>query len=292
MITSMTGYGQSGIKSDDTEVLVEIRSVNNRYLDLSVKVPRSLASYEQRIRDFISARVERGRVTLSIIFKNGEERYQDLQINKGLLQTFVRLIKDAAQEHDMDGTINVQQLLSLPDMLTIDVEKPEDEETWRTVESALAQAIDSMEQMRYDEGAELYKDLESRIRNMDDLVRQIEQYGSSGPKEELDKLRSRVRKLIPDQFVDENRLEMELAIIADRIDVTEECVRFHSHNKMFLDLMDAERSQGRKLNFLLQEMNREANTIGSKAYCSEISHLVVQLKDDIEKIREQVQNIE
>ncbi len=275
----------------DMEITVEVRSVNNRFLDLIVKTPRSLTNYEQQIRDIVGKYVKRGRVNVWIGITNEAEKYQELILNKPLVSTYLDIVKEL-KELNVPGQVDINQLLTLPEILTVDSENDVEESTWQCAKSALEQALAEMNKMRVAEGNELYKDFVARVNQLEDVINKVQVLAESAPLEQMDKLRNRVRRLVPDTIVDEGRLEMELAIIADRIDITEECVRFHSHNKLFLEMLKDDESQGRKLNFLLQEMNREANTIGSKTSNPEVSHLVVQIKDQVEKVREQIQNIE
>ncbi len=291
MIRSMTGYGR-GIESlGDLEITVEIRSVNNRFLDLVQKAPRTLVNYEQQIREMVSKYIQRGRVNLWLGITSETDKYQDLVLNKSLINAYMR-ISHELKDLGVKGEIDINQLLSLPEILSIDIDPTVDEQTWICAQKAIEIALLELNKMRSAEGQELYKDFVNRINHLEKLLKKIETLSQNAPVEELDKLRNRVRKLIPDELLEKGRLELELSLIADKIDITEECVRFHSHNKLFLDILDNETSQGRKLNYLLQEMNREANTIGAKTSIAEVSHLVILLKDEIEKIREQVQNIE
>ena len=287
----MTGFGRGLQKEGDLEITAEIRSVNNRFLDVIVKTPRSLSNFEQQIREIVGKYTTRGRVNVWIGITADGEKYQELVLNKSLVQTYLSIADELKTLH-VPGNVDVNQLLTLPDILTVNNDTDTDENTWNCVRQAVITALAEMNKMRQAEGAELNKDFVERINQLNDMINQVEQLAELTPREELDKLRARVKRLVPDEVIDENRLEMELAIIADRVDTTEECVRFNSHNKLFLDLLKDENSQGRKLNFLLQEMNREANTIGSKTSDPKISHLVVQIKDQVEKIREQIQNIE
>ncbi len=289
---SMTGYGRGVCKLGDLEVTAEIRSVNNRFLDVVVKLPKTLSDYEQKIRELVGQHLSRGRVNLWLSITSGDDRYQSLNLNKGLAAAYVRLAKSLRDELNIKGELEISQLLSFPDIIVADADEAATEETWKCAQEAINQALEQLSDMRLQEGKALQQDFVNRINHLEELITRIEEIAANSPQEELDKLRNRVARLIKDEQVDENRLELELALIADRLDVTEECVRFHSHNQLFLDVLDSEKASGRKLNFLLQEMNREANTIGSKAASSDISHLVVEIKEEVERIREQVQNVE
>jgi len=291
MIFSMTGYGRGVETLGDMEITVEIRTVNNRFLDLVMKAPRSLANYEQQIREMVGKYIKRGRVNLWIGITSETDKYQDLVVNKSLITAYTRVAQEL-NDSGIQGNIDLNTLLALPDILSVDIDADVDEETWLCAQKAIESALVALNSMRNAEGEHLYSDFVDRITNLEQIIIKIEELSAHAPRESLEKLRERIRKIVPDDAVDTARLELELALIADRIDITEECVRFHSHNKLFLDILANEASQGRKLNYLLQEMNREANTIGSKTSLAEVSHLVVVVKDEIEKIREQIQNIE
>lgn len=292
MIASMTGFGRAIVREGDTEVAVEIRSVNNRFFDVSLRIPRILANYEQKIKDLIGKVLTRGRINLTITINNSNHAVGHLTLNRPLAAAYVRLAKQMKKDFGLRGKLRVEQLLALPDIINADVPSAEDDKYWLMAERAITAALQELQAMREQEGRELKKDFQNRIKNLDQIIKKIEKLASDRPQAELEKLRQRVKSLIKDENIDEGRLEMELSLLADRLDVTEECVRFHSHNKAFLQMLEGESAVGRKLNFLLQEMNREANTIGYKAASAEISHLVVQIKDEVEKLREQIQNIE
>jgi len=291
MIYSMTGYGRGIETIADLEITAEVRSVNNRFLDLVQKSPRSLANYEPQIREMVSRYIKRGRVNLWIGITSETDKYQDLVLNKGLINAYLRISREL-KELGVSGEIDINHLLSLPEILSIDIDSNVDESIWLCAQKAIKTALQELNNMRSAEGRELYNDFVERVKNLESIIKKIETLSQNAPVEELDKLRNRVRKLVSDELLEQGRLELELALIADKIDITEECVRFHSHNKLFLEILENETSQGRKLNYLLQEMNREANTIGAKTSIAEVSHSVILLKDEIEKIREQVQNIE
>jgi uncharacterized protein (TIGR00255 family) len=292
MISSMTGYGHGVFRMNDVEVTAEVRSLNNRFLDIVLKLPRCLANYEQRVRDMIGSHISRGRINLWVGLTSPEDKYQSLMLNKGLAAAYLRIANELSAELKIDGQIAISQILTLPDVILSGADETGDEFAWQLAEQAIVTALTELREMRNKEGQALCNDLETRIHNLEQLICTIEDLAKNRTLEEFDKLRQRAGKLIGYEKVDEGRLELELALIADRLDVTEECVRFHSHDKLFLEMLQAPESAGRKLNFLLQEMNREANTIGTKAYSSEISHIVVQIKDEVERIREQIQNIE
>ena len=292
MITSMTGYGQSIIRENNIEVNTEIRSVNNRFLDISLKAPKSLSNYESEIRELVNTYATRGRINVWVTIKREEEKYENLDVNHALVQAYLRLARELSNRYAVENNLDVRKLFDLPDVIIFESEDQADQLVWECAKKSIEEALVQMKEMREREGREIESDFRQRIARLKEVVKNVEQIALNGPKIELDKLRERVRGLVSKKHIHEPRLETELAIIADKIDISEECTRFSSHNTVFLELLDEKNSQGRKLNFLLQEMNREANTMAAKAFTSDISHAVVELKEEIEKIREQVQNIE
>jgi len=289
----MTGYGRAAFRSDGTEILVEIRTVNNRFLDIMTKLPRCIAGYEQQVREIISKRLQRGRVSVYISLSRGDESGIQLDLNLEVAKAYLKIAQKLEQDLGVAGKLSVAELLAMPDVIAVPVQETTDEEIWQLAEQSLQAAIEQLVAMRAEEGKNLAQDFRHRVEQLEKLIEEMEKRAVEQPRIEMNKLSERITKLIDNRdAVDESRLEMELALIADRIDITEECVRFHSHNQLFLQTLELEPSQGRKLNFLLQEMHREANTIGSKTSQSDVSHIVVSIKDEIEKMREQVQNIE
>jgi uncharacterized protein (TIGR00255 family) len=292
MITSMTGYGRGSASYGDMEIIVELRSVNNRFLDVSLKLPHTFTAYEQQIRELIGAHISRGRVSVWMVLKGTEETSTNFSVNHSLVKRYLNAARELNEKYGVQGELNIASILALPDVLVMDVEKDADESNWVCARQALVQALEQMSSMRRREGSEIYKDFVARIDELELYVQRMKDLSEHGPDLELSKLKERVKRLIGNEKIDDYRLEMELALISDRIDISEEITRFFSHITLFREMMNEEPSQGRKLNFLLQEMNREANTMASKAFTAEISHLVVKIKEEIEKIREQVQNIE
>lgn len=292
MITSMTGYGNGACTRNGIEITVEVRSVNNRFLDVSLKLPKSLSIFEQQVRELVGKYASRGRVNIWMSMKREDDNANNFVVNDALVDAYVKIAGQIAERHGMKDSLSINQIMALPDVIAVENDDTADEETWDAVKAALQEALTQLVDMRRREGVEMEKDFVGRIDALEAFSMHVEKLSEKGPELELAKLKDRVKRYLDKEKVDENRLEMELALISDRIDISEECTRFYSHIKLFRELLQEEQSQGRKLNFLLQEMNREANTMASKAYTSEISHTVVKMKEEIEKVREQVQNIE
>jgi len=293
MIASMTGYGRGEVRNGDCEIFAEVRSVNNRFLDVQLKLPRGYFHYEQEVKNILRNYVTRGRINIFVGLKtNNDENGIGLGINREPAKLYWKLINQLKKEFKIRGRVKLEHLLQFPDIIAYEENNGANEATWKLIENALTIALENLQEMRKREGQELANDLDGRIQSLNNQIDQIEKISAGRMGEELDKLRQRVKEILSVEGVDEARMETEIALMMNRIDVTEECVRFRSHNKMFLEIMSAEEVGGRKLNFLLQEMTREANTIGAKANHADIAHLVVEIKEEVEKIREQVQNIE
>jgi uncharacterized protein (TIGR00255 family) len=220
------------------------------------------------------------------------DAYSGLNADMELAKAYKRLLVELQHELEIPGEIGIEHVIALPDLITMEGNEEKAEETWAVVLHSLENALHELVEMRHREGQELLVDLKKRLELLENNITNIESVAVDRSHTAMDKLRERVSNLMKNKEIDEGRLEQEIALLADRLDITEECVRFHSHNKLFLESLESKEAPGRKLNFLLQEMNREANTIGAKASDAQISHIVVAVKEEIEKIREQVQNIE
>jgi uncharacterized protein (TIGR00255 family) len=292
MIESMTGFGRGEVKENELEVLVEIRTLNHRFLDVALRVPKILNRYEAEIKETIRSQISRGRVEVTIMLKGEDHSDPDLLVDKALVSNYVRLLTRLKEQFSLRDSIKLEHLLHFPDIFTTENIKQTDVNCWPVVKKALESALADLKDMRLREGKEIKKDLKGRIKAIDSIIKKIEHKSKSRSKTEFDKLKKRLESITNLGLLENGRLEMEVALIADRVDVTEECIRFKSHNSYFLELLENGESAGRKLNFLLQEMHREANTIGAKANDSEISQWVVEAKDEVEKLREQIQNIE
>ncbi|MFQ5752608.1 MAG: YicC/YloC family endoribonuclease [bacterium] len=292
MIASMTGFGRSEYKENGLDILVEIRSLNHRFLDVEIRAPKNVLAFEQEIKELIRSQLSRGRVNATINIKGEQELSVGLAIDKPLATTYIQLLKELQEELRLEGPIKLDQLLQFPDIITFENSKRLEEDIWEPLKKTLNSALSDLKQMRLKEGLEIKKDLVSRVDVIETIIKKIENKSKNQSREEFNKLKARLQEISKSEVIDEGRLEMEVALLADKIDVTEECIRFKSHNTLFLELLENGESEGRKLNFLLQEMHREANTIGAKSNDAQISHWVVEIKEEVEKLREQIQNIE
>ena len=289
----MTGFGRAEVAKRGITTTVEVRGVNSRYLDVTTRLPRLLSQREKDIKEIVRSCVNRGNLVVSVTLDEETEGMAPVTVNKNAAKSYIKLLNELRKTAKIRDKVRLEHLLKFSEVFEVPREEQSDSRQWMVVEEALRTALDGFNAMRRDEGSELLKDLQRRIHWMADAVEKIEGLSRARIPEERKRLHERIAQLLEDKSViDQNRLELEIALLADKLDVTEECVRFRSHTKFFLEAMAGAESSGRKLNFLVQEINREANTIGSKTNDSEIAHLVVQMKEELEKIREQLQNIE
>jgi uncharacterized protein (TIGR00255 family) len=291
VISSMTGYGKGNIQENDLSVEVEIKSLNNRYLDLSLRLPKFLAAKEFEIREKVKSRIKRGKIYLSVTLRRGDYEEKFNEVDPASVKLGIKALKDIRKAAGLKNKISLSDLLIFQNMFFKEDEEQAGEEM-PLIEKAIDSAIDEMNKMREAEGSELEKDIRKRIKLIDEAVTHVEKIKQESLEIYFTRFKEKAKQLVSDLIDNEQRLMTELAILSERYDVTEECVRLRSHMKMFLDTLDKSDDAGRKLNFILQEMNREANTINSKAIASEISHSGIHIKEEIEKIREQIQNIE
>jgi len=293
MIRSMTGYGVAEAGAGEARLTAEVRSVNGRYCEVSVRLPRSLSSLEQRVRKLIQDRIGRGRISVSVTWNGEDPSSSQLRIDEEAADRYYALLSALKKRYKLKGSIDLPTMADLPDLFVSGQPKLAEDESWALVEEVVVRAVESANSMRDKEGSELAVDLTQRAQRLHDMVSAVEQRAPFRVKEARAKLEQRLSQLLGSEVaVDPGRLATEVALMADRLDCTEECVRLKGHCKHLASLIEGEEAAGRKLNFLLQEMNREANTIGSKTSDLSISEQVILIKEEIEKIREQAQNIE
>ncbi len=291
MIYSMTGYGKGAAENGKVKTEVEVKSVNSRYLDISLKLPPSLMNKEYELRELIKGKINRGKLVVVVQVKRNGGSDEVISLNKDRLKNYISLIKEIKKVSKSSEKIKLEHLLSNKEIFeTNELEFSEHE--FNVLKKALDAAIAELIVMKKNEGKELANDLRKRIGIIESKLDEIERESAAGVNEYFDKLREKVQLLLGDVNLDKCRLEQELAIIADKAEITEECVRLRSHIKFFLESLQKDDEPGRKLNFICQEMNREANTISSKTVSTLITHNTVNIKEEIEKIREQIQNIE
>lgn len=290
MIVSMTGYGRGKAENNSFAVEAETKSVNNRYLDIYLKLPSNLMSFDYELRELIKSKISRGKVTVSIQINKIKIESSSL-IDKEKLKSFLSLIKEIKKSAKINEKIKIEHLLNNKEFFVADNSGVSEDEI-KLIKKALNSSLSELLKMKKNEGKELEKDLIKRIKLIEEKLIQIEKEASESVIEYFAKLKEKMKTLIEDIASYNERLELELAVIAEKADVTEECTRLRSHLKFFIESIEKDNEPGRKLNFLCQEMNRETNTISSKTISTSITHNSVFIKEEIEKIREQIQNIE
>lgn len=292
MIKSMTGFGRCEIARGERKISVEMKSVNHRYLDVSIKMPKKLNFFEAAIRGELKNYIQRGKVDLFISYEDFTESNVCVKYNKELAAEYMRYLNMMAEDFDLDNDVRVSVLSRYPEILSMEEQTMDEDELWLLIKEALKGAAEGFVETRVKEGENLKNDLISKLDGMLSHVDYITERSPQIIAEYKQKLRGKVAELLEDANVDENRLLMEVTIFADKVCVDEELVRLRSHIETTKESLAQGGSIGRKLDFIAQEMNREANTILSKTSDLEISNRAIELKTEIEKVREQIQNIE
>ncbi|HIS69656.1 MAG TPA: YicC family protein [Candidatus Gallacutalibacter stercoravium] len=292
MVNSMTGYGRAEATVGGHSITVEMKSVNHRYFELSSRLPRGYGFLDDRLRGYMQGKLSRGKVDLYISIETLEDSGVQVQVNHPLASGYVAALQELGRLYQLRDDLSISTVARYSDIFSVH-RVPEDEDAiWESVRQVTDAALEGLLAMRQREGARLCEDVEGRARTILDLVQQIEQRSPQTVEEYKIKLQQRLREMTADLQLDEQRLITEAAIFADKVAVDEETVRLRSHFKQMEWMLQANEPVGRKLDFLVQEMNREINTIGSKAQDAQIAHIVVEVKAELEKIREQIQNIE
>ncbi len=292
MIKSMTGFGRAVKELDGYVITVELKSVNHRYFEFSSHCPRQYGFIDEKIKSFVNSRVSRGKIECYIGIDALNTESADVEVNNTLASAYVKALKDIAQTYKLKEDFGASTLSRFQDVLIVKKAEEDEEKIWSLVKEVASQALDKFIAMRTTEGKKLYEDVYSRSSFILECVSFIEERSPQTVKEYNDKLIARVHELIGDVSLDENRIIQEVAIYADKVAVAEETVRLRSHIEQLRDFISGDEAVGRKMDFLVQEINRETNTIGSKCNDVEIARRVVDMKAEIEKIREQIQNIE
>ena len=292
MVLSMTGYGRAGALLHGRDIKVELRSVNARFFEYSSRIPRSCAFLEDKLKKLVASKVSRGKVELNLSIQTVTAADTVVTVNWQLVQGYRAALNAMSERMDLKNDVTAGMLARFPDVLTQTAAPTDEEELWQDVQSVAEQAVEAFVAMRATEGEKLKEDVENRLNTIEQLVAQIEQNSAGRVQAYSDKLYTRLQELLADRNIDEARLVTEAAIFADKTAIDEETVRLHSHVAQYREILALNEPIGRKLDFLTQELNRESNTIGSKCQDVAITRLVVELKSEIEKIREQIQNIE
>ncbi len=288
---SMTGFGRASLESNGKNYIIEIKTVNNKYSDITVKSPKRLSFMEDKIRKQIANRITRGKVEVSVSFFDFSNKSKNVVLNKEIAKEYIKQLREIADENNLSENISVVEIAKLPDILN-SIDSDNDEEIASEALQCLNMALDSLIEMRKAEGENIKQDLLVRIERVQNLVDKIAENSKGIVEEYVSKLEKRVKEILKTDVVDENRIAQEAVIYADKTSIEEELTRLNSHIVQFKELVNSDGPVGKKLDFMIQEMNRETNTIGSKAGSGEITKAVIDLKVELEDIREQIQNIE
>ena len=288
---SMTGFGRASLESNGKNYIIEIKTVNNKYSDITVKSPKRLSFMEDKIRKQIANRITRGKVEVSVSFFDFSNKSKNVVLNKEIAKEYIKQLREIADENNLSENISVVEIAKLPDILN-SIDSDNDEEIASEALQCLNMALDSLIEMRKAEGENIKQDLLVRIERVQNLVDKIAENSKGIVEEYVSKLEKRVKEILKTDVVDENRIAQEAVIYADKTSIEEELTRLNSHIVQFKELVNNDGPVGNKLDFMIQEMNRETNTIGSKAGSGEITKAVIDLKVELEDIREQIQNIE
>jgi uncharacterized protein (TIGR00255 family) len=292
MVSSMTGYGRAELVTEDVKASVEIGSVNNRFCEIQFRLPKFLSSLESKLKETILSTITRGKISYTLNWEENLPIATYAKLNEEAADVYQTIMTQLKEKYNLAGEIRVDHFLNLPDLVKVEKEEYDLGKAWEVVREITLTAMEEFNSMRKSEGARLASDLKQRVNNLDGTISEIEKLTPLSVDNYRKKLTARISELLADVVVDMQRIEQEVALMAEKSDVTEECIRLKSHNEQFLTALEEDGPVGKRLTFLLQEMNREANTIGAKASDAQISQKVIFLKEEIEKLREQVQNIE
>lgn len=292
MVKSMTGYGRAEAVSNGITYGIEVKSVNHRYFEFSCRTPRGFSFLEEKLKSFFSGEIFRGKVDVFLTVSGSEQTKGTVRINDDYAEQYISALKELKSKYGLSGKVKVSDVVSNNEIFVFEHPKIDEEEVWNTVKIACEGALKSFIEMRKIEGTRLADDVNSRCDFILEKVAFVEERSPETVKEYSKRLEQKIKELLDDKTIDEQRLITEVAVFADKVAVAEETVRLKSHIAQVNSLISSDQPVGRKLDFVVQEMNRETNTIGSKAQDIQIAHTVVEIKAEIEKIREQIQNIE
>lgn len=291
-VRSMTGYGRAQATAGGREITVEIRSVNHRFFEYSTRIPRAYAYLEDKIKSLVKNTASRGKIEITVSIQNQTGNQTKVKIDHQLAREYLKALRELSEDLQIPNNITVSQLARYPDLFTVSRVVEEEDEIWNLVQPVVTEACASFAEMRLVEGRKMVGDLLNRLDEIEKLVHQVEELSPQTVANYRARLFAKLQEILGDTSIDEQRILTEAAIFAEKVAVAEETVRIESHLHQFRQILDEGGAVGRKLDFLVQELNREANTIGSKAQDMQIAKIVVDLKSEIEKIREQIQNIE
>ncbi len=289
---SMTGFGRAKKEENNRIYTIEIKSVNHKYTDISVRVPRHLSYLEEKIKKEVQKNIYRGKIDIFVTFENYSDEAKEIIINKELTKKYIEELKKVAQENNLSYDIPIIEITKLPEVLNIKNSDENEDIIEKELLECLKEAIQNFVLMKENEGNKIKEDLERRINNVENKILKISEYSTGLVANYVVKLEERIKEILKTDIIDKTRLATEVVIYADKCSVEEELTRLKSHVNQFRQMLEEKENIGKKMDFLIQEMNRETNTIGSKSNLLEITNLVIEIKVELEDIREQVQNIE
>ncbi len=292
VLRSMTGYGRSQKILGGRDILVEIRSVNHRYYEYSSRIPRSYNYIDEKLKALLKTSVSRGKIEVAVTINNIEGKDTEIAINKGVAEGYVTALRSVSEELGLVDDITLSKLIKLPDVFSVQKTPDDEEQIWKDVSEVTAEALAKFVEMRQVEGERLRSDVIEKADNILSMVGCVEEISPQTVENYRNRLFKKISEILEDKNIDEQRILTEAAVFADKVAVDEETVRLRSHISQLKTMLDSDEPVGRKLDFIVQEMNREVNTIGSKAQDLNVTKYVVDMKSEIEKIREQIQNIE
>jgi len=292
VLKSTTGYGRAQQVIDGKEILVEIRAVNHRYYEFSSRLPRAYSYLDEKLKSFLQGRLSRGKVEGSVSINHLGRREAQIQLNHAIARGYITALREANASLCLQDDLSLSELIRFPDIFNVQKQTEDENEIWAAVSSVAADALDVFVKMRETEGARLCADLQQKLSGIETMLAQVEEAVPRMTEQYRERLYNKLTEILKNVEIDPQRVLTEAAIFSEKTAVDEETVRLHSHIAQFRTLLEATDATGRKLDFLVQEMNREVNTIGSKAQDITITRVVVDLKSEIEKIREQIQNLE
>lgn len=293
MIRSMTGFGRGMYSTEEREYTIEIKSVNHKYTDINVRLPYVLSFLEEKIKKEVLKNIARGKIDINVTFVNNSNLGKKISINKPLAKEYIEELRKIKEENNIIDDISIMKIAKLPDILNISQDNNE-EVLWGELNKALQEAIKNLLEGKNAEGKKLSEDMLQRLENINKHILDISQYSTGLIEQYVVKLKDRIKEMMQTDLIDEARISQEVVLYADKTSIEEEITRLKSHITQFKELLQSEsvKKTGKRLDFIIQEMNREINTIGSKSNCLEITNLVIELKTELEDVREQVQNIE
>lgn len=292
MIKSMTGFGRATFEDGSRSFIVEIKTVNHRYCDINIRMPKSLISLEDKMRSTIQEKIARGKVDVFITLNTYDKKDVRTILNESLADSYLNCLKEIKNKYNVIDDISVALIARFPEVITLQQQEEDVEELWNSLSNPLKESIELLVKMREREGLKLQENIIEKCNKIKGIVDKIEERTAIVPISYKEKMNARIKELLDDNQIDESRIAMEIAIFADKACVDEELVRLNSHLIQMDETLNLNEPVGRKLDFIVQEMNREVNTIASKANDLEITNLALNIKNEIEKIREQVQNVE